>query len=162
MPVDPYKQQKVLINTLTNYLNRLTVTTIGLQNHSSSVDSSGDEITPQVSKWDTNQGSFLQKKVDQDDKVTTSGGGKRKAKRERKKAVVAVNKVRMYLACVVNKMFRQASKFINHTPTVFEQFHLLEMMAPTTYAEIPSTIATLQMKVGNTNACNKIHPCLIS
>ena len=92
-PIDPYKQQKVLINTLTNYLNRLAVTTISLPNHSSSVDSSGDEITAQVAQWDTDQGSFLQKKVDQDDKVVTSGGGKRKAKRERKKAVVAVNKV---------------------------------------------------------------------
>lgn len=94
MPIDPYRQQKILINTLTNYLNRLTLTTISLQNHSTSVDSSSDEITAQVAKWDTNQGSFLQKKVDQDDKITTSGGGKRKAKRERKKGVVAVNKVR--------------------------------------------------------------------
>ena len=94
IPVDPHKQQKILINTLTNYLNRLTLTTISLPNNSSSVDSSGDEITAQVAKWDADQGSFLQKKVDQDDKITTSGGGKRKAKRERKKAVVAVNKVR--------------------------------------------------------------------
>ena len=54
----------------------------------------------------------------------------------------------MFSMCSMQNVLTQASKFINHTPTVFEQFHLLEMMAPTTYAEIPSTIATLQMKVG--------------
>ena len=86
-PIDPYRQQKVLINTLTNYLNRLTLTTVSLPNNSSSVDSSADEITAHV-KWDTDQGSFLQKKVDQDDKVTT---GRRKSKR---KKAVATNKVR--------------------------------------------------------------------
>lgn len=100
MPVDPYKQQKVLINTLTNYLNRLTVGTVSLTNSSSLPDSSGDdELTTQVTtKWSTEQnyqlqeGSFLQRKVDSDDKMMTLGAGKRKAKRERKKAI-AVNKV---------------------------------------------------------------------
>lgn len=92
-PVDPYKQQKILINTLTNYLNRLTLKTVSVLNNSSSIDTSGDEVTQL--KWDADQpqeGSFLQKKVDHDDK-TTSGGGKRKSKRDRKKAN-AVNKVR--------------------------------------------------------------------
>jgi len=99
-PTDPYKQQKVLINTLTNYLSRLAVTTIGIPSNSTSVDSSGDETAAQVAKWDTNQGSFLQKKVDQDEKVSP-GGGRRKSKREKKKAVVAGNKVRN---CVVYEM----------------------------------------------------------
>ena len=102
-PADPYKQQKVLINTLTNYLNRLAVTTIGLPSNSTPMDSSGDEIAAQAAKWDTNQGSFLQKKVDQDEKVSP-GGGRRKSKRERKKAVVAVNKVRNCVMCVHTKL----------------------------------------------------------
>lgn len=95
VPFDPYKQQKILINTLLNYLNRLTLTTSVLHNNTNSVDSSSDELTAPVAKWSTEpprEGSFLQKKGDYDDKVP-SGGGKRKAKRERKKAVAA-NKVR--------------------------------------------------------------------
>ena len=66
-------------------------------NNSSSFDSSGDEVTPPVVKWDGEQpkeGSFLQKKtVDHNDKVMTPGGGRRKSKRDRKKAIAA-NKVR--------------------------------------------------------------------
>ena len=59
------------------------------------VDSSGDEVVPQMN-WDTQQsreGSFIQKKVDHDDKVITPGEGKRKAKRDRKRAI-AGTKVR--------------------------------------------------------------------
>ena len=96
-PVDPYKQQKVLINTLANYLNRLSLTTVSHLNSSSSFDSSVDEVTLPVVKWDGEQpqeGSFLQKKtVDQSDKAATFGGGRRKSKRDKKKAM-ATNKVR--------------------------------------------------------------------
>ena len=72
------------------------MTTVSMLNNSSSVDSSGDELSAQVTtKWGVElprEGNFLQKKDDYDDKVMTSGGGKRKSKRERKKAVAA-NKV---------------------------------------------------------------------
>jgi len=71
------------------------LTTTSLTNNSSPLDSSGDEHTVQVAKWDVDQpqeGSFLQKKTDLDDKVMTAGGGRRKSKRERKKAT-AINKV---------------------------------------------------------------------
>lgn len=79
------------------------MTTTTLTNSSSSLDSSGDEHTAQVAKWDAGhpqEGSFLQKKTDLDDKVVTTGGGKRKSKREKKKAI-AVNKVGTDSECVV-------------------------------------------------------------
>ncbi|XP_065897767.1 uncharacterized protein [Dysidea avara] len=142
VPQDPYQHEKFVITTLTNYLQRLasTITTNHLNTSSStsSIDSADDEHTLQKSsaRWDGShaEGSFLQRKSDLEDSGPTAGG-RRKSKREKKRGTAAV----------------KSSKLINHTTTVFDQFHLLDIKAPATYADIPSTIASLQAKLSQFN-----------
>jgi len=95
-PQDPYKHEKFIITTLTNYLHRLTstITTNHLHTYSaSSIDSTDDDhsLLNSSARWDGSHatGSFLQRKSDLEESGPPTGS-KRKSKRDKKRGAVAV------------------------------------------------------------------------